>query len=100
MNFIDKPDVNQSNIMLGHIGGLMNDPDYPALNIMNEILSFRALFKRVRSGRVSPTRSGGAYGADYIYPGTSAAALQTKSQSTVYAIDIMRRRSSGSRRKR
>ena len=39
VNLIDKPDVNQSFIFLGHIGGLRENPDYAALQLMNEILS-------------------------------------------------------------
>jgi zinc protease len=89
VNFIDKPDVNQSNIMLGHIGGLMNNPDYPALNIMNFILSFERMFKRVRTDEGLAYSVWGDYGASYVYPGTFSCGVQTKSQSTVYAIDIM-----------
>jgi len=89
VNFIDKPDVNQSNIILGHIGGLMNNPDYPALNIMNFILSFERMFKRIRTDEGLAYSVWGDYGAAYVYPGTFSCGAQTKSQSTVYAIDIM-----------
>ncbi len=89
VNFIDKPDVNQSNIMLGHIGGLMNNPDYPALNIMNYILSFERMFKRIRTDEGLAYSVWGDYGASYVYPGIFSCGAQTKSQSTVYAIDIM-----------
>jgi len=89
VNFIDKPDVNQSNIMLGHIGGLMNNPDYPALSIMNSVLSFERMFKRVRTDEGLAYSVWGDYGASYIYPGVFSCGVQTKSQSTVYAIDIM-----------
>jgi zinc protease len=89
VNFIDKSDVNQSNIMLGHIGGLMNNPDYPALSIMNQILSFERMFKRIRTDEGLAYSVWGSYGADYINPGTFSCGAQTKSESTVYAIDIM-----------
>jgi zinc protease len=89
VNFIDKPDVNQSNIMLGHIGGLMNNPDYAALNIMNQILSFERMFKRIRTDEGLAYSVWGSYGASYVNPGTFSCGAQTKSQSTVYAIDIM-----------
>jgi len=39
VNYIDKQDVNQSNILMGHIGGRYDNPDYPALLVMNQILS-------------------------------------------------------------
>jgi zinc protease len=89
VNFIDKPDVNQSNIMLGHIGGLMNNPDYPALNIMNFILSFERMFKKIRTDEGLAYSVGGSYGAGYVNPGTFTCGAQTKSQSTVYAIQLM-----------
>ncbi len=89
VNFIDKPDVNQSNVMLGHIGGLMNNPDYPALSIMNFILSFERMFKKLRTDEGLAYSVWGAYGAGYVYPGVFNCGIQTKSQSTVYAIDLM-----------
>jgi zinc protease len=89
VHFVDKPDVNQSNIMLGHLGGLMNNPDLPALNIMNQILSFERMFKRIRTDEGLAYSVWGSYGAGYIYPGTFSCGAQTKSQSTVYAIELM-----------
>jgi predicted Zn-dependent peptidase len=89
VNYVEKPDVNQSNIMLGHIGGLMSNPDLPALNIMNQILSFERMFKRIRTDEGLAYSVWGDYGASYIYPGVFSCGAQTKSQSTVYAIDIM-----------
>ena len=69
VNYVEKSDVNQSNIMLGHIGGLMNNPDLPALNIMNQILSFERMFKRVRTDEGLAYSVWGDYGATYVYPG-------------------------------
>jgi zinc protease len=89
VNYIEKSDVNQSNIMLGHIGGLMNNPDLPALNIMNQILSFERMFKRIRTDEGLAYSVWGDYGATYVYPGTFSCGAQTKSQSTVYAVNIM-----------
>jgi zinc protease len=89
VNFIDKSDVNQSNIMLGHIGGLMSNPDYPALTIMNQILSFERMFKRIRTDEGLAYNVWGSYGAGYVNPGVFSCGAQTKSQSTVYAIDMM-----------
>ena len=89
VNYVEKPDVNQSNIMLGHIGGLMSNPDLPALNIMNQILSFERMFKRIRTDEGLAYSVWGDYGATYVYPGTFSCGAQTKSQSTVYALNIM-----------
>jgi len=89
VNFIDKPDVNQSNVMLGHIGGLMNNPDYAALSVMNNILSFERMFKKLRTDEGLAYSVWGSYGAGYVNPGVFSCGIQTKSQSTVYAIDLM-----------
>jgi zinc protease len=89
VNFVDKPDVNQSNVMLGHIGGYMNNRDYPALSIMNFILSFERMFKKLRTDEGLAYSVWGSYGAGYINPCVFSCGIQTKSQSTVYAIDLM-----------
>jgi len=91
VNFIPKPDVNQTHIQMGHIGGLMNNPDYPALLIMNQILSYDRMFKVVRTQEGLTYAPWGSYGANYEYPGVFNCGTQTKSQSTVYAIRLMLR---------
>jgi len=91
-NVIRKDDVNQSNIYLGHIGGLRNDPDYFALILMNRILgsSFTGrLFKNIRSREGLAYSVFGNYSANYDHPGVFYVGCQTKSESTVYAIRAM-----------
>jgi zinc protease len=89
VNLVKKPDVNQSNIMLGHIGGLMSNPDFPALSVMNSILSNDRMFKKIRTAEGLAYSVWGNYGAGFDYPGVFSCGAQTKSQSTVYAIDLM-----------
>lgn len=89
VNFIDKPDVNQSNIMMGHIGGKMNNPDIPSLMVMNRILSFDRMFKKIRTDEGLAYSIWGSYGAQYSIPGVFSAGAQTKSKTTVYAIKLM-----------
>jgi predicted Zn-dependent peptidase len=89
VNFIDKADVNQSNILLGHIGGTMDNPDFPALNVMNSILSFDRMFKKIRTDEGLAYSVWGDYGAGFRAPGVFSCGAQTKSQSTVYAIGLM-----------
>jgi len=92
VNVVNKEDVHQSSIVLGHIGGMMNDPDYFALVVMNEILGggfTSRLFKNVRS-RMGLTYSVfGHYGAAYDHPEAFYVGCQTKSESTVKAIKAM-----------
>ncbi len=92
VNLIEKPDVNQTNIYLGHIGGMKNNPDNPALIMMNEILSggfSSRLFSRLRSNQGLAYHVSGVYGTNYIYPGTFYMLLQTNSERTVEAIRSM-----------
>ena len=92
VNLVTRPDLNQSNIYLGHIGGVMNDPDYFALSVMNQILGggfTGRLFKNVRSRQGLAYSVSGAFGSNYDYPGTFSIGCQTKSENTVHAIRAM-----------
>ena len=92
VNVVQKQDMNQSCICLGHIGGMMNDPDYFSLLVMNEILggSFTSrLFKNVRSRMGLAYAVFGVYSADYDHPGGFYVGCQTKSKSTAQAIRAM-----------
>ena len=89
VNYIDTPDLTQTNIMPGHLGGLMNNPDYPALTVMNAILSVDRMWKRIRTDEGLAYSVWGYFGANYDYPGVFSAGAQTKSASTVYAIELI-----------
>jgi len=89
LNFVQKSDVNQTHIQMGHLGGLLNDPDYPALTIMNQILSYDRMFKVIRTQEGLTYAPWGYFGADYDHPGIFNCGTQTKSQTTVYAIRLM-----------
>ncbi|MCL5280685.1 MAG: insulinase family protein [Planctomycetes bacterium] len=92
VNAVRKDDMNQGIIRLGHLGCLMNDPDYHALMVMNQILGggfTSRLFKNVRSRQGLAYSVGGAYGADYDHPGLFALSCQTKLKSTVHATEAI-----------
>lgn len=89
VNLVARPDLNQSNILLGHIGGLRSDPDYFAIVVMNQILGggfTGRLFKNVRSRQGLAYSVFGTYDTDYAHSGTFSLGCQTKSESTVQAI--------------
>jgi len=82
---IRKPDVTQSVVLLGHIGGLLKNPDYFALQVMNDILSggfSSRLFSHVRSNQGLAYAVFGAYSANFDYPGIFYAGALTRSQTT------------------
>lgn len=86
---IDQPQLSQSYVQIGHIGGLRDSPDYPALTVLNEVLNGFGgrLFNEVRS------RQGLAYvvyafwAARYDYPGLFIGGGQSRSDATVAFVE-------------
>jgi len=93
VNLVKKEDINQTYILMGHVGDLMSNPDYPAQIVMNNILGgmfSSRMFARIRS-RMGLTYSPTAYySANYDYPGLFYVGCQTKSESTLLAINAMK----------
>lgn len=92
INFVDKSDVNQSFVIMGHLGGLRKNPDYPALQVMNQVLSggfSGRLFQVVRTDLGLAYSVGGSYGSNVFYPGQFTITTMTKSESTAQAIDAI-----------
>jgi zinc protease len=88
VSFIDKEDVNQSNIEIVGLGTDRHNPDVPALAVMNEILGggfASRLFQKVRTELGLAYAVGGSYGYSWDHPGTFHAVVMTKSASTVDA---------------
>ena len=83
--FIEQPQLSQSYIQIGHLGGRRDHPDYFTLSVLNEVLNGFGgrLFNQIRS------RQGLAYlvyafwAARYDYPGTFIGGGQTASETTV-----------------
>lgn len=92
VNHAEKSDINQSTILIGHIGGVMGDPDYAATTVMNTILgeTFGSrLFRNVRTKMGLAYAAGGSYTFNFDYPGGFYSYTLTKSESTVKAIRAM-----------
>ncbi|SMO51478.1 M16 family metallopeptidase [Fodinibius sediminis] len=93
VNFINKADVNQSTVLLGHIGGMRDNPDYPKVQVMNNVLSggfSGRLFQKVRTDMGLAYSVGGQYGmSNTFYPGQFYVQVQTKSASTAETIDAI-----------
>ncbi len=88
-----KEDVNQSFIRLGHLGGVLKDKDYPALEVMADILggSFSSrLFKKVRTELGYAYHVSADWGAHYGHPGLFEVNAGTKSGSTIATIQVVR----------
>jgi zinc protease len=89
---VEQPQMTQSYVQMGHLGGLLNDPDYPALTVLNEVLNGFGgrLYNEIRS------RQGLAYSvytnwqASYDFPGIFIAGGQTRTETTIPFIQAIR----------
>lgn len=81
---VDRPDLTQSNILLGHIGGQLDSPDYPALTVLNGVLNGYGgrLFNNIRARQGLAYSVYGVWSARYDYPGMFIAGGQTRSETT------------------
>jgi len=87
--FVEKDDVNQTQIRIGHLGGRIDDPDYFALSVMTEILGggfTSRLFQTIRSQRGLAYHASARWAAGYDHPGSFVAVSSTKSESTVETV--------------
>jgi zinc protease len=90
--YVDKSDVNQSNIYIVGLGTERSNPDFYALSVMNEIFSGgfgSRLFQDVRTKRGLAYAVGGGYGAAYDHPGMFRVVAGTKSPTTIQATEAM-----------
>ncbi len=88
-----KPDVTQTFFELGHLGGILRDKNYAALEVMADILGggFRSrLFRRVRTQLGYAYDVSAYWGADYGHPGLFTVSGSTKSASTTDTIEAIR----------
>ncbi len=88
-----KSDVNQSFILMGHLGGRRQNPDYAALQVMNTILSggfSGRMFQRVRTEMGLAYSVFGRYDCHYFYPGMFFVGLQTGTSTSAEAVAAVR----------
>lgn len=93
--YMIEPEVipNQGVIRIGHVGLMQDDPDYPAVDLMNYILgggSFSSrITKIVRSDHGLAYSTGSRFSGGTLYPGTFTASCQTKNSTVVFAAQLM-----------
>ncbi len=91
--FVPRDDVTQAYIQMGHLGMRVQDPDYHAAQVMNEILSggFAArLFSNIRTKRGLAYNVGGGVGASYTHPGLFRTSMSTKSETMAESVEALR----------
>ncbi|HEV8631642.1 MAG TPA: pitrilysin family protein [Thermoanaerobaculia bacterium] len=92
MYFARKDDVTQSFVGLGHLGVLRNDPDFYALDVLNQLFagSFASrLFAEVRTRLGLAYTVWGGVDSQWDHPGVSGVFLSTKVETTGAAIDAL-----------
>jgi zinc protease len=91
VSFIDKEDVNQSNVEIVGLGTDRHNPDVPALAVMNEILGggfASRLFQKIRTEKGLAYAVGGGLGFGYDHPATFRVMVLTQSANTVEATKL------------
>ncbi|WP_395939584.1 M16 family metallopeptidase [Anabaena sp. FACHB-1237] len=90
--FVNQPQLTQSSVFLGHLGGKFDSPDYPALDVMNGVLNGFGgrLFNELRSRQGLAYTVYGLWSPRLDYPGMFIAGGQTRSDGTVQFIKSLK----------
>lgn len=90
---VDKDDVNQGRVVIGHRGTMRDNPDRYALMVMNDILGgggFTArLLTRIRSDEGLAYSAYSSFGLGTYYPGAFRASFQSRSETVARATAIV-----------
>lgn len=90
---VNKTGVDQGRVSIGHLGSMRDNPDSYALSIMNDILGgggfTSRITSRVRSDEGLAYEATSSYGFGVDYPSYFRTTFQSKSNSTVQAIEIV-----------
>lgn len=93
MYFIEKSDVNQSEISMVDLGIQRKNPDYYAIVAMNEILGggfASRLFSNLRTKEGLAYSVGGGVGSAFDHPGITNFGMGTKSGTTARGVDALK----------
>ena len=90
---VDKPDVNQGRVSIGHLGIRFGNPDEIVVALLNDILGGSGftsrITNRVRSDEGLAYAAGSSFTAGVYYPGIFDVSFQSKSASVAQAIEIV-----------
>ncbi len=90
--FAEKNDVDQSNVYIVGLGTTEDNPDYYALDVMNQVFSGgfgSRVVQDIRTKLGLAYEVSGSFGAGYDHPGVFYVGAATKSESTVEATKAM-----------
>src|SRR6478672_351721 len=96
--FVEKNDVNQSDIQMVDLGIDRRNPDYYAVEVMNELFGggfSSRLFVNIRTKLGLAYSVGGGVGTAFDHPGLTRFGMGTKSDTTAAGIDALRKEING-----
>ena len=90
--FVNQPQLTQSNIFIGHLGGQFDSQDYPALDVLNGVLNGFGgrLFNEIRTRQGLAYSVYGVWSPRYDYPGIFISGGQTRSDATVQFVKAVK----------
>ena len=90
---VDKPDVNQGRVTMGHLGLMRGHPDEVAISLMNDVLGGSGftsrITNRVRSDEGLAYSAGSDFDFGDDFEGTFTVGFQSKSASVARAVQIV-----------
>ena len=90
---VDKPDVNQGRVSIGHLGTTRDSPDRYPLIVMNDILGgggfSSRLLTRIRSDEGLAYSAASSFGMGTYYDGLFRVAFQSRSETVARAAAIV-----------
>jgi zinc protease len=89
---VEKADVTQSYIAMGHLGVVRNDPDFYALEVLNQVLSgsfASRLISNVRTKKGLAYAVFGSVDSEWDHPGLAMLFVSTKTETTAAGIDSL-----------
>jgi zinc protease len=89
--FVNQPQLTQSSVLIGHVGGKFDSPDYAALDVLNGVFNGFGgrLFNELRSRQGLAYSVYGLWNPRFDYPGMFIAGGQTRSDATVQFIKAL-----------
>ncbi len=90
--YVEKDDMNQSDIMMGHLGIVRDNPDYYAVQVLNQVLSgamSSRLFSSIRTKQGLAYSVSGGIGSEWDHHGTFDMWMTTKTGNTGRAISAL-----------
>jgi predicted Zn-dependent peptidase/outer membrane lipoprotein-sorting protein len=96
--FIEKADVTQAYVGMGHLGIETKNPDYFAVQVMNEVLSggwASRLVANIRTDKGLAYSVGGGVGSGFLRPGIFRVRLSTKASTMSVAVEELKKEVQG-----